>query len=203
MKDILKNELLALRERYDLEKKSWDEDESARWDSNLDRELIGIAKFIKLVAYNSSDCLELLGIATKIELDVQQDLDQKAEDLNLDWEYENPFPHLDTARRSCITWFYDEKRFVVDMSQYRKIVDEHEKCLKKAGLYDRLVRYVDEKKVLDKIYNKVKNSLRYSSDESSLDVTQADELFSVALQDIYKKADLHIQKQLEKAKQYA
>lgn len=204
MKDILQNELLALKERYELEKKFWNEneDESARWDSDSDRELIGVAKFIKLVAYKS-DCLELLGIATKIELDVQQDLDQKIEDMNLDWVYEDPYPHADMARLSCIAWFYEENRYVVDMSKYKKIVDDNEIILKNAGLYDRLVRYVDEKKVLDKIYNEVKHSLMHSSNEGSPDVIQADELFSVELQEIYRKADLHLQKQLEKAKQYA
>lgn len=199
MKEFFQNELLALSEQYDLEKKYWIEDESARWDSNSDRELIGVAKFVKSIAYKQK-YLELLGIATKIELDVQRDLDEKIEDMNLDWEFNDPYPHADTARLSCITWFYEEKRYAVDMSKYKKIVDDNEDLLKNSGLYDRLVRYIDEKKVLDKIYNEVKHSLMHSSDHLPPEVTQADELFSVVLQDIYRKADLHISKQLEKAK---
>ncbi|RXF05685.1 hypothetical protein [Pseudoalteromonas phenolica] len=55
------------------------------------------------------------------------------------------------------------------------------------------------KKVLDKIYNEVKHSLMYCTEGDLPEKTVVDEMFKAELQEIYRKAENHIAKQLKKA----
>ncbi|HHX8370530.1 TPA: hypothetical protein ACVOYU_004606 [Vibrio alginolyticus] len=204
MEHLLKDELMTLFAKYDKQKSDEmnDDYDFNEYETFLEYQLLGVSKFIKSIAYKMEN-VELLGVATKIELDVLHEIEKENQAHDEYYQFESQAHNYSMqARRFCIQLFYEECRYHADMTKYQDLVEANRDSLEKAGLLDKLKRYVDEKKVLDKIYNEVKHSLMYSTEDSLPEKSVVDEMFKAELQEIYRKAENHINKQLKKAQQF-
>ena len=162
-------------------------------------EVSAISKAIKSMALTLKD-VEVVGIASILENKAQTLIEQ--EDYAYEHMHDGDFAYienLDKVKKLCIKVFYTDKEFTVDMSKHQKNIDENKEVLQAAGRYDRLCRYADEKKVLDKIYCKIKGNLSFG--ESSPDPTEQTirNLFPIELKEIHRLADNHIALEIKKA----
>ncbi|WP_139685794.1 hypothetical protein [Vibrio tasmaniensis] len=161
-------------------------------------QLLGAVKYAKSVAYKLKD-LDLLGLASKIEIELQERIKTENEYyLSFD-EAPSEFPHLEDGREFCKDLFYVQNRYRVDMKPYRRLLIDHEEIFMSTGLYDSLVKYLDEDTVLHKIYNQVKHKVMYYQGVTLPEISKVDALFNEAFEDICRKADKHLERQLNKA----
>ncbi|RXF05684.1 hypothetical protein [Pseudoalteromonas phenolica] len=148
MEHLLKDELMALFAKYDKQKfdqVNGDYD-SSEYESFLEYQLLGVSKFIKSIAYKMEE-VELLGVATKIELDILHDIEKENQERDEYYQFQSDeHEYYMQARSFCIQLFYEECRYHADMTKYHDIVEENRFSLEKAGLLDKLKRYIDEKK---------------------------------------------------------
>ena len=205
MKELIEKELLSLYEKYTKQKaESLDEHGFYDLDNHeyfLEYQIIGVAKYVKSIAYALED-MNLLGLAAKIEINIQKNIDEdnklyfeEMEALNSEYDFQTKI------RQLCIQLFYEDNRYSVDMNKYKKIINNNESILKESGLHEKLIRYIDENKALDKIYSEVKQILSSNYKSELPEISQIDEVFKAQKEDIYRRADKHITKQLEKATQ--
>ncbi|OEE74689.1 hypothetical protein, partial [Vibrio genomosp. F6] len=189
MNSIIKDELLRVYEFYC---------ENLDADNFEEYQLLGATKFAKSLAYKLDDqCL--LGLASKIEMELMERI--RVEDEYYSYMDDQPgeYPHLVDGRNLCKDLFYKQKRYNVDMKEYRKFLIENEDKFISSGLYDSLVKYLNEEAVLHKVYNQVKEKVMYSTCEVLPDINQIDVLFNEAFGEICRKADKHLERQLSKA----
>lgn len=189
MNNLLRDELLRLYEIYGSNKEVDDFEEY---------QLLGVVKYVKSIAYKLED-LDLLGLASTIEIELLEHIETENEFyLSFD-EAPSEFPHLEDGREFCKDLFYKQNRYRVDMKQYRRLLIDHEEAFMSAGLYDSLVKYLDEDAVLQKIYNQVKHKIMYYQGANLPEINKVDALFNEAFEDICRKADKHLERQLSKA----
>ncbi|MDK9779137.1 MULTISPECIES: hypothetical protein [unclassified Vibrio] len=189
MDNLLRDELLRSYGTYCSNKEA---------DNFEEYQLLGAAKYAKSIAYKLED-LDLLGLASKIEIELLERIKTENEYyLSFD-EAPSEFPHLEDGREFCKDLFYKQKRYRVDMKPYRRLLFDHEETFMSAGLYDSLVKYLDEDAVLHKIYNQVKHKIMYYQGATLPEINKVDALFNEAFEDICRKADKHLERQLSKA----
>lgn len=170
-------------------------------DYNED-EIIGIAAFVKEVAFRA-DNVELLGLATKLEMICAQKKDAEKEVCD-QWEemqqqeVEQSYGFYREAKKICSKAFFKSNKLSVDMGKYRDLLEENEPLLTEWGGYERLHRYIDEENVLMKVYQSVKSAMA----ARTLLPTEEDVLIEYRFQvtEIYRKADMYLASQLAKAK---
>lgn len=165
----------------------------------LDYKVLGAATFLKQVAFQQDD-LELLAIASKVEMQVErlikaeEDAEEEAEREQQEmWELASEADQQ--IRAICIRHFYTEPAFSVDMSKYVTMVETSSSSFSDPYKLASLRRYVDEKQVLTKVFEKVKIRLRRTN-LSGLVPTfdEVSEAFRVELKEIYRLADAHVEK---------
>ncbi|MBI6945187.1 hypothetical protein JET76_28165 [Pseudomonas putida] len=170
-------------------------------DFFLDYKLLGVASFVKHVAFEHDD-LELLALASKVEMQVERvlALQNEAEHERM-FAQDQSYAQHERIREACIRYFYNEPAFSVDMSKYRSMIEV-------AGTFsdpqklNGLMNYIDADRVLSKIYDRVKSRLRRSTLDTGAspsfeDVSRA---YNLELAEIYRLADLHVSRVLQ---QYA
>lgn len=163
-----------------------------------------LAKAMKKMAEHLKD-VEVIGFATLLENETMRLINQENEayDNMMDPScYQEGFEKMDAVKKLCVKLFYKEKVFNADMSKYRIILEENKDNLVKTERYEKLERYVDEKKVIDKIYVKMKNDLQ--PDFEASDFVMPDEesirnLYPTYLSEIYRLANNHVKSEIEKA----
>lgn len=166
-------------------------------------EVEAFSQIIKGMALSVED-VEVIGLASMLENKAQKLI--KQENYAYDHMYDDDIEHLDNSekvRQQCIKVFYKDNEFSADMTKYENIINENEKLLKETNRYDRLSRYIDEKKVIDKIYCKIKGNLATSSignNNFSMPTEQSiKDLFPIELKEIYRLADNHVSMEIKKA----
>ena len=170
----------------------------------FDYELIGVSKYLKLISQASGD-MELLGIATHLEQEAKKSID---EEMEAQFEYQEEMlmemENDEAIKQLCIDLFYKQCLFCVPMAKYADMVSGLEgDCTGTNTLeFERLKKYIDEKNVLDKAYTKTKNNLQGERIRGKLkEVPSADRVkaeFEAVKQDIYRRADAHVPKQIDK-----
>ena len=165
----------------------------------LDYKVLGAATFLKQVAFQQDD-LELLAIASKVEMQVErlikaeEDAEEEAEREQQEmWELASEADQQ--IRAICIRHFYTEPAFPVDMSKYVSMVEASSANFSDPYKLASLRRYVDEEQVLNKVFEKVKNRLRRTNLSGLVptfdDVSKA---FVIELQEVYRLADAHVER---------
>jgi len=172
------------------------DDENNHESKFLAEKIKGMATILKDV--------EVIGHATLLENRSIESIQDEYEVLDQLGDYNNDFfDRNDQVRELCIKVFYKDKLFSPDMSSYRNLVEENKEALVKADRYEKLSRYIDEKKVLDKIYNKMKNDLlpSYGENETSKvpDEEYIKEQYPSYLSEIYRLANNHVKSEIEKS----
>lgn len=162
-----------------------------------------LAEKIKGMATALKDA-EVIGYATLLENKSNESIQDERET----WDHMEDhntvfFEKGDQVRELCIKVFYKDKLFNPDMSSYRDILEENKESLTKSDRYEKLSRYIDEKKVLDKIYNKMKNDLLPSYEENDTskmpDEEYIKEQYPAYLSEIYRLANNHVKSEVEKS----
>ncbi|EPZ2383018.1 hypothetical protein ACXLPV_004818 [Vibrio parahaemolyticus] len=179
----------------------WDYDNADKYIPFFEYQLLGALTFLK-EAFHDTEDLELLGLISKLEMQIHRDMAEEQQYENEHHELElEAMRYSDSVRKYCIDLFYNEKRYQLDFSQFRSEVKQNKGLLSEAGLYEQLIRYLDENKKLDAIYNEVKYAALKVDHEGDLpSIEQIDELFAQYKDKIDNNAKKHIAKQLKKAR---
>jgi len=201
MRDKIKATLQAWVSLLEVQKAT--EADYGEYDFFLDYKVLGVATFLKQVAYQQDD-LELLAIASKVEMQVErminaeEDAEEETErERHEIWQQVSEADQL--IRAICIRHFYTEPAFSVDMSKYVSMVEASSSSFSDPYKLASLRRYVDTEEVLNKIFDKVKSRLRRTNLAGLVptfdDVSQA---FGIELQEIYRLADAHVERVIMK-----
>ena len=184
----------ALVEEY---QKSKEVDSWTASDSELTRDLLGAARFVQqcALAWNNDS---LLGKATRVAAEIEEHIEAE---WQLEMQQQDAFiddlREMDATQERiksvCSFHFYKEPKFVADMSRYHAMAAEITDQVTDHGVYQSIIKYIDEKRVLDKIYVEVKRMMVSEAGshepgwEPSLSVITA--AFNDALKDVYRRAD--------------
>ncbi|WP_104903901.1 hypothetical protein [Pseudomonas sp. LH1G9] len=164
-------------------------------DFFLDYKLLGVATFLKQIAFEEDD-MELLAIASKAEMLVTRKIqaDEEAEEEG-DLLRQQQYDADERIRTACYHYFYTEPAFAVDMSKYEALIEASAKNFSDPYKLSSLRRYVEQSQVLAKLYDKVKARLLRGCDEQATptfeDVARA---FDAELPVIYRRADAHVER---------
>lgn len=191
MRDAIKVSLQAWASR--LEAQNANDDDNHKYDFFLDYKVLGIATFLKQIAYEHDD-LELLAIASKVEMRVEQMIEEDDEaDRERQDTQEQEYEADQKIRNACIHYFYTEPAFLVDMSKYQTMIQTSGAIISDAKKIAGLRRYVDSQQVLGKIYEKVKNHLRRTCAVGGVPTLDKVSIaFDIELREIYRLADIHV-----------
>lgn len=202
MNNILKNELNDLLEKY-RKSRAFENGEIGSHrddqDSKLVYKILGAANIVMSFAHKTDD-LELLGFSTKIQLNLLKDIDEEAESYDqYRREQEDEHNFMMSIHKFCSDIFYTQNRYYVDMSKYSDIVEDSHKLLENVRVKNRLINYIDEKRVLNKIYVKVRDSIMLLDIKILPEISIVDAMFTSELKEIYRLADIHIPFQIDKS----
>lgn len=165
-----------------------------------------ISQFVKKIGLKAEDS-KLVGLATLLEVKSQAVIDENSySDEYLyptDEEIERDSDRKE-VKKICIKVFFKDKEFTVDLKKYINTIEENKEILIKTGKYDRLYRYINEEKIISKIYREIRDKLGppYKYDKSWEIPTVKDvyKLFPAELNRIYNLADNHVESEIAKAK---
>ena len=179
--------------------KGWTEhaNEEKRYETRF------LAEAIKGMATHLKD-VEVIGYATLLEDKSNELIQQEDAAWNyMDTYHDDFIERNEDIRKLCIKVFYKDEQFKPNMSKYRAILEENKGPLTKTNRYEKLSRYIDEKQVLDKIYNKIKGDLQttFSGDDSQKmpDEEYIKEAYPDYLTEIYRLANNHVKSEVEKS----
>ncbi|MEC6742977.1 hypothetical protein [Pseudomonas qingdaonensis] len=199
MREAITAQLQAWAKQF--ENQSDPESDLEDHDFFLDYKLLGVATFVKHVAFEQDD-LELLALASKVEMQVEREIalqDEAQRDHML--AQDQSYGRHERVREICIQHFYTAPAFRVDMSKYQALIEaagEFADSRKFSGL----LNYIDADRVLSKIYDRVKKRLNRTTVAGGPlptleDVTKA---YDLELEEVYRLADTHVERVLH---QYA
>lgn len=191
MRDAIKVSLQAWVSR--LEAQNVNDDDDHKYDFFLDYKVLGIATFLKQIAYEHDD-LELLAIASKVEMRVEQMIEEDDEaDRERQDMQEEEYEADQKIRDACIHYFYTEPAFLVDMSKYETMIQASDANISDAKKLAGLRRYIDSRQVLGKICENVKSRLRRTFTGGGVPTfNEVSEAFDIELCEIYRLADIHV-----------
>ncbi|CAN7644771.1 hypothetical protein [Pseudomonas sp. LjRoot263] len=197
MRDSIKATLQAWVSQLEAQKAT--EIDYDDYEVYLDYKVLGVATFLKQVAYQQDD-LELLAIASKVEMQVEriikaEELAEEDEERERQEMWEQVSEADQQVRAICIRHFYTEPVFSVDMSRYKSMVEASSQNFSDPYKLSSLRRYVDEEQVLNKIFEKVKSRLRRAASGGPVPtIDEVSQAFEIELQEIYRLADAHVER---------
>lgn len=166
----------------------------------LEYKVMGIATFLKQVAYQEDD-LDLLALASKAEMQVESMIrDNEVAEEEADREHheqqQESYEHDERIRKACAYHFYTDAAFSVDMSKYEVMVQDAAARFIDPYKLSSLRRYLESDQVLGRIYEKVKSRLRRTFDRvgDSPTLEEIAQAFDAELLNIYRLADAHIER---------
>lgn len=166
----------------------------------LEYKVMGIATFLKQVAYQEDD-LDLLALASKAEMQVESMIrDNEAAEEEADREHheqqQESYEHDERIRKACAYHFYADAAFSVDMSKYEVMVQDAAARFTDPYKLSSLRRYLESDQVLGRVYEKVKSRLRRSFDRvgDSPALEEIAQAFDAELLNIYRLADAHVER---------
>ena len=163
-------------------------------------ELQGILKFLKEVAYSGNDDF-LLGKVTRIEIRLENRAKEESERVPFFNLFDDPYTKIG---KICREEFFEKKTFIIDMSKYKKEIDENLDIFRDQSVLSLILNYIDEKTVIGKAYERVVDQLRNNVDYENSDyiptIEEVAESFEAVKENIYRLADNYIAGQIKKAK---
>lgn len=180
--------------------RSSDYDPYSDYDFFLEYKVMGIATFLKQVAYQEDD-LDLLALASKTEMQVESMIrDNEAAEEEADREHheqqQESYEHDERIRKACAYHFYTDAAFSVDMSKYEVMVQDAAARFTDPYKLSSLRRYLESDQVLGRVYEKVKSRLRRTFDKvgDSPTLEEIAQAFDAELLNIYRLADAHVER---------
>jgi len=111
----------------------------------------GFSIMINRIAISLND-KEVIKISALLTSKAQKSIEQVYESYQ-DTTFTKIYDRKQEVKKICIEIFFTNKEFTVDMSKYKKAIEENKNSLNLSNRYDRLCRYIDEDKVIYKISN--------------------------------------------------
>lgn len=180
--------------------RSSDYDPYSDYDFFLEYKVMGIATFLKQVAYQEDD-LDLLALASKSEMYVESMIrNNEAAEEEADREHheqqQESYEHDERIRRACAYHFYTDAAFSVDMSKYEVMVQDAAARFTDPYKLSSLRRYLESDQVLGRVYEKVQSRLRRTFDRvgDSPTLEEIAQAFDAELLNIYRLADAHVER---------
>ncbi|MFQ6593866.1 MULTISPECIES: hypothetical protein [Pseudomonas] len=168
------------------------------YDFFLEYKVMGIATFLKQVAYQEDD-LDLLAFASKAEMQVESMIrDNEAAEEEADREHQElqqeSYEHDERIRKACAYHFYTVPAFSIDTSKYEVMVQDAASRFTDPYKLSSLRRYLESDQVLGRVYEKVKSRLRRTFDRVGDSPTEEEiaQAFDVEMTNIYRLADAHV-----------
>lgn len=175
-----------------------DYDPYSDYDFFLEYKVMGIATFLKQVAYQEDD-LDLLAFASKAEMQVESMIrDNEAAEEKADREHQElqqeSYEHDERIRKACAYHFYTVPAFSIDTSKYEVMVQDAASRFTDPYKLSSLRRYLESDQVLGRVYEKVKSRLRRTFDRvgDSPTLEEIAQAFDVEMTNIYRLADAHV-----------
>jgi len=175
-----------------------DYDPYSDYDFFLEYKVMGIATFLKQVAYQEDD-LDLLAFASKAEMQVESMIrDNEAAEEEADREHQElqkeSYEHDERIRKACAYHFYTVPAFSIDTSKYEVMVQDAASRFTDPYKLSSLRRYLESDQVLGRVYEKVKSRLRRTFDRvgDSPTLEEIAHAFDVEMTNIYRLADAHV-----------
>lgn len=175
-----------------------DYDPYSDYDFFLEYKVMGIATFLKQVAYQEDD-LDLLAFASKAEMQVESMIrDNEAAEEEADREHQGlqqeSYEHDERIRKACAYHFYTVPSFSIDTSKYEVMVQDAASRFTDPYKLSSLRRYLESDQVLGRVYEKVKSRLRRTFDRvgDSPTLEEIAQAFDVEMTNIYRLADAHV-----------
>ncbi|KEZ64704.1 hypothetical protein AAY86_10615 [Pseudomonas amygdali pv. tabaci str. ATCC 11528] len=175
-----------------------DYDPYSDYDFFLEYKVMGIATFLKQVAYQEDD-LDLLAFASKAEMQVESMIrDNEAAEEEADREHQElqqeSYEHDERIRKACAYHFYTVPAFSIDTSKYKVMVQDAASRFTDPYKLSSLRRYLESDQVLGRVYEKVKSRLRRTFDRvgDSPTLEEIAQAFDVEMTNIYRLADAHV-----------
>lgn len=175
-----------------------DYDPYSDYDFFLEYKVMGIATFLKQVAYQEDD-LDLLAFASKAEMQVESMIrDNEAAEEEADREHQElqqeSYEHDERIRTACAYHFYTVPAFSIDTSKYEVMVQDAASRFTDPYKLSSLRRYLESDQVLGRVYEKVKSRLRRTFDRvgDSPTLEEIAQAFDVEMTNIYRLADAHV-----------
>ncbi len=175
-----------------------DYDPYSDYDFFLEYKVMGIATFLKQVAYQEDD-LDLLAFASKAEMQVESMIrDNEAAEEEADREHQElqqeSYEHDERIRKACAYHFYTVPAFSIDTSKYKVMVQDAASRFTDPYKLSSLRRYLESDQVLGRVYEKVKSRLRRTFDRvgDSPTLEEIAQAFDVEMSNIYRLADAHV-----------
>ncbi len=168
------------------------------YDFFLEYKVMGIATFLKQVAYQEDD-LDLLAFASKAEMQVESMIrDNEAAEEEADRDHQElqqkSYEHDERIRKACAYHFYTVPAFSIDTSKYEVMVQDAASRFTDPYKLSSLRRYLESDQVLGRVYEKVKSRLRRTFDRfgDSPSLEEIAQAFDVEMTNIYRLADAHV-----------
>lgn len=205
MKATLKAHLQLSMSRLDTQQdperdRSSDFDPYSDYDFFLEYKVLGIATFLKQVAYQEDD-LELLAFASKAEMQVESMISaneaaEEAADREHNEQQQAYYEQDERIRKACAYHFYTVPAFSVDTSKYDVMVQDAAARFTDPYKLSSLRRYLESDQVLTRVYEKVKSRLRrtFGRVGNSPTLEEISQAFDVELMNIYRLADAHVER---------
>lgn len=175
-----------------------DFDPYSDYDFFLEYKVLGIATFLKQVAYQEDD-LELLAFASKAEMQVESMISaneaaEEEADREHDEQQQAYYEQDERIRKACAYHFYTVPAFSVDTSKYDVMVQDAAARFTDPYKLSSLRRYLESDQVLSRVYEKVKSRLRRTFDRvgDSPTLEEIAQAFDAELLNIYRLADAHV-----------
>jgi len=175
-----------------------DFDPDSDYDFFLEYKVMGIATFLKQVAYQEDD-LDLLALASKAEMQVESMIrDNEAAEEEADREHQERqqenYEHDERIRKACAYHFYTVPAFSIDTSKHEVMVQDAASRFTDPYKLSSLRRYLESDQVLGRVYEKVKSRLRRTFDRvgDSPTLEEIAQAFDVEMTNIYRLADAHV-----------
>jgi hypothetical protein len=179
---------------------SSDYDPYSDYDFFLEYKVMGIATFLKQVAYQEDD-LDLLALASKTEMQVESiicanEAAEEAADREHNEQQQAHYEQDERIRKACVYHFYTVPAFSVDVSKYNVMVEGAASKFTDPYKLSSLRRYLEIDQVLARVYEKVKSRLRRTFDRVGDSPTLEDiaQAFDVEMMSIYRLADAHVER---------
>lgn len=175
-----------------------DDDIYSGYDFFLEYKVLGIATFLKKVAFEEDD-LELLAFASKAEMQVESmirdsEADEEAADREHAEQQREYYERDERIRKACTYHFYTVPAFSIDMSKYDLIVEGAASRFTDPYKLSSLKNYLEHDQVLGRVYEKVKSHLRRSFDSAGTSPTleEVTNAFNAEMMNINRLADAHV-----------
>ncbi len=161
-----------------------------------------VAQYLKFLGLKTQNP-DLIGQAMLLEKELV-DIEEQEEEDYISYLEEQAEEHDEQMRirQKVINIFYEQGRYssMNVMEKYRSLISLHEQNFvgENQSSLVRLIKYTDDKKVLDKLYVAVRDRFTYDSTLNIEDIEQVDAVFREELEIIHSRADKHITKELAK-----